>query len=199
VHDGQHPPTHHSFLDQQRLPWNQLPVTFITLTTTPNPAAKKKVPSWAQSDPSGSIWHPKRRPNPLRMCSVGEFFVKQPTCDPLAPAQSKHCFWHVILCRLQQQCGPGGPLKSVCKILIQNVYILCALGSFWVPRVRFQRSPWATICPSFSTLFAWPGRMISQGWFRRPVLTDKRPSRHTNQQFWSQNDSPGTQTVRLTN
>jgi hypothetical protein len=39
--------------------------------------------------------------------------------------------------------------------------------------------------------------MISQGWFSRPVFTEKRSSRHRNQQFWSSNHPPGTQIVKL--
>ena len=111
---------------------------------------RKKVPSWAQSDPSKSTWHSKRSQSPWKMWLPEDFFVKRPICDPLAPAQSKHCFWHLILSRFRPQCEPAGPLKSVCKILVPSTNILYALGSFSVPRVL----PKAPLGDHFGIIFS---------------------------------------------
>ena len=135
------------------------------------PSGGKKVPPGAQSDPSGSIWHPKIHQNPVKMCPPGEFFVKRPICNPLAPAQSKHCLWHVILSTFRPQCGPGGPQKSLCKKIIQNMNILCALGSFWVPRVL----PKAPLGDHFTIIFGtfcmtWadhPSRLVQTSSFNQ--------------------------------
>ena len=114
------------------------------------PSAEKKCHRRPKNPQSTSIWHPKWRQNPSKMWSQGEFLGKRSTCDPLAPAQSKHCFWHVILSKFRPQCGPGGPQKSVCEIFMQNTDVLCTLGSFWVPRVL----PKAPLGDHFAIIFS---------------------------------------------
>ena len=107
-------------------------------------------------------------------------------------------FLSVILCRFLPQCGPGSHLKWVRKILMQNTHLLCALGSFWVPRVLPKPSPGAHFAVIFGTFcMTWAddlSRLV-----QTPVSTEKRPSRHTNQQFCMQNNHPGSQIVKLTN
>jgi hypothetical protein len=97
-----------------------------------------------------------------------DFLVKRPTCDPLAPAQSKRCFCHVLLNRFRPQCGPGSPLKLVRKILMQNTHPLCALGSFWVPRVLPKPPPgdhfaiiFATFCMTWADDLSRPAQTSS--------------------------------------
>ena len=114
------------------------------------------------------------------------FFPKWAKCDPLAPAQSKRCFWHVFGCGFDHNAHQE-TLSNRCTNYLSKIrHLLCPLVLFWAPRVLPKRplgdhfasmfGTFCTILPPSSALFAWLGRMISQVWFRRPVLTENRPS-----------------------
>ena len=158
------------------------------------PSRDKNLPFWAQSDLRGSIWHPKRCQNRSKKGLAYDFSKKGKMRSARAGAVQTlilSCNFDAISATMR--------VGRRSQIDVQNTYVKYATfcthwNHFGCPGCS-QRVPWAIILPSFSDFFARLGRMISQGWFRRPVLTEKRPSRHTNQQFRSQNNLTGTQIV----
>ena len=135
------------------------------------PSGEKKCHREPKVTQVGRFATQKRGQNHWKMWLSDDFFVKRPTCDPLAPAQSKHGFCHVILSRFRPQCRPGSSLKLVRKILMQNSHLLCTLGWFWVPRALPKPPPGDHFAINFATFcMTWADdlpRLVQTSTFNR--------------------------------
>jgi hypothetical protein len=142
------PPRHHSFLDQHRLPWNQLPVISITLTTTPNPAEKKSAivsPKWTKWLGLASKTTPKSLTNVFR----GWVFRKTANMRSARAGAVQTLF---LTCKFEPVSATMRARRPL-GIGVQNAYVKClyfvrfgvVLGAQAAPK----GPPWRQFCHHF--------------------------------------------------
>ena len=140
---------------------------------------------------------PKTTTKSCKNVVSGQVFRKTANMRSARAGAVQHCFCHIILSRFRPQCGPGGPLKSVCKILMQNTFILCVFMSFWVPRVLPKPSPgdnfaiiFATFCMTWADDLSRLVQTSSFNWqatlqtYKSTVLKPKLSFWHSNRQTY---------------
>ena len=131
-----------------------VPMPFPWLRQRCRTQRRKQLPLWAQSDPSGSIWHPKTTPKSIKKVSPVPFFCKMANMRSARAGAVQTLF---LLCNFEA-ISATMRVRRPFKIRAQNTYLkyvtFCVHWSCFGRPGYSQSVPWATILPACSALFA---------------------------------------------